>query len=202
MGLPQISNLATRFLSDELSPTAPLPPSALDDAKANLRGFALVGIQERFAESVVLLQRMLGVGPVSYLNAHMSGPRAASIARPAVEDIPEEQRALILEHNRLDVELYAFALQLFERSVAAAGPEFAGDVRELEGLVAEKDENATRQVREWFDRELPPGTVRPRDELYASAAAAGVSRQAIKHAFASLSITIDLDEGGQPVWIR
>ena len=58
--LPHLSNLATRFLCDDPVP-AVLPPSALDEAKANLERFMFVGIQERFDESVERLQRCLEI---------------------------------------------------------------------------------------------------------------------------------------------
>lgn len=125
MRLPQIRNLATRFLCGHPSPMGDLPPRALDDAKANLRGFALIGIQERFEESVVLLQRMLGLGPAPYRDRHVSSDR------PAVDEIPDAERALIEEHNRLDAELYRFGLRLFEDAVAAAGEGFAAEVDAL-----------------------------------------------------------------------
>jgi hypothetical protein len=128
MRLPQLNNLATRFLSGAPSPMDELPASALEDAKGNLRGFAFIGIQERFAESIVLLQRTLGLGLVpreSYQNRHVSRNR------PSVDEIPDEQRALIEDCNRLDVELYSFGAELFENAVAAAGRGFAADVERL-----------------------------------------------------------------------
>jgi hypothetical protein len=129
--VPEVSNLATRFLCGDPSPFAALPDSALDDAKENLREFAFVGIQERFEESIVLLQRMLGLDRVPYLNRHVS------LARPAVEDISTEDRALIVEHNRLDIELYAFAVSLFDDAVTAADDGLAADVEALRALVVE-----------------------------------------------------------------
>jgi hypothetical protein len=128
MRLPQLNNLATRFLCGAPSPMDELPASALEDAKGNLRGFAFLGIQERFAESIVLLQRTLGLGLVpreSYQNRHVSR------TRPSVDEIPDEQRALIEDYNRLDVELYSFGAELFESAVAAAGKGFATEVDAL-----------------------------------------------------------------------
>ena len=123
--LPELSNLATRFLCTDPSPRDELPASALDDAKENLRSFAFIGIQERFEESLVLLQRMLGLGLVPYRDRHVSADR------PSVEEISDEQRALIAEYNRLDAELYSFGMGLFEDAVAAADDGFAADVEAL-----------------------------------------------------------------------
>ena len=79
MRLPQLNNLSTRFLSGH-DPMAELPDSALDDAKEHLSGFAFVGIQERFEESVVLLQRLLGLGTVPpYIDLARERSRRSSI---------------------------------------------------------------------------------------------------------------------------
>jgi hypothetical protein len=127
MRLPELNNFATRFLCGYTTPSKELPASALDDAKGALCSFAFVGIQERFEESLVLLQRMLGLGRVPYEDRHVStGDR-----RPAVDEIPEAQRALIEECNQLDAELYRFGLGLFEERVASAGNELEADVETL-----------------------------------------------------------------------
>ena len=108
-----------RFLCGHPSPMGELPPSALDDAKANLREFAFVGIQERFEESIVLLQRALGLEVVPYLNRHVS----LEGRRPAVDEIPDEQRALIEDCNRLDAELARRSDEgLFERRARSLPP--------------------------------------------------------------------------------
>jgi SAM-dependent methyltransferase len=114
-----MANLATRFLSGRPSPFGKLPPRALDDAKANLREFAFVGLTERFDESVALLERTLGLGYVPYQRKHVNPNR------PAVEQTPDDQRQLIEEYNRLDIELYACARRLFEERAASAGEDLA-----------------------------------------------------------------------------
>jgi hypothetical protein len=141
MRLPQISNLSTRFLSGEASPpmTGDLPASALDDAKDSLRAFAFVGIQERFEESLVLLQRMLGLRGIPYRDRHVS----SGDARPTVDEISDEQRALIEEYNALDAELYRFGLELFDEAVPGGDGEFAADVEAL------RDGSATTREQEW-----------------------------------------------------
>jgi hypothetical protein len=145
MRLPQITNLATRFLSGSAAPpmTGELPASALDDARENLRRFAFVGIQERFEESLVLLQRLLGLGSLPYRDRHVS----SGDARPSVDEIPEEQRALIEEYNALDAELYRFGLELFEEAVAAADESFAADVEALRAQSSADREEEWHEVR-------------------------------------------------------
>ena len=175
LGLPVLCNLATRFLSGQPSPTGELPDNALDDAKANLRDFAFVGLQERFEESIVLLQRMLGLEPTSYVNRHVS------VDRPLVEDIREEERQLIREHNRLDLELYAFATELFNEAVASTDAAFAADVERMRSMSTEANEEALARARELLDRELPIGTSKPKAELFATARRTGVPAAALKN---------------------
>jgi hypothetical protein len=177
--VPQLTNLCTRFLCGAPSPMGELPESALDDAKANLREFAFVGIQERFEQSIVLLQRMLGLGAVPYLNRHVSQEGG----RPSVDEISDEQRALISECNRLDVELYGFGLELFEQAVAAAGDGFAGDVEELRVRSADANDEAIRTAREWLDREGV--TTNKAGKVRLAAKEAGVPIPALKHVMGS-----------------
>jgi hypothetical protein len=155
MRMPQLNNLATRFLCGRPSVLGDLPASALDDAKANLGEFAFVGIQERFEESLVLLQRMLGLGSIPYRDRHVSSNR------PAVDEIPDQERALIEEHNQLDAELYSFGLGLFEDAVAAAGEGFAAEVAKLrarDAAVREEEWRATRAAHPDVREDLSPQT--------------------------------------------
>jgi Sulfotransferase family len=177
--LAELSNLATRFLCSDPSPMGELPASALDDAKANLREFAFVGIQERFVESTVLLQRTLGLGLVPYLNRHVG------LDRPAAEEIPAEQRRLIEECNRLDAELYAFALDLFEDAMPIGDQSFATDVERLRGMSADLNEQAIQHARDWLDCRDPAETTKPTAALYFEAEAAGIPEPALKHVLGS-----------------
>jgi FkbM family methyltransferase len=196
MRLPQLNNLATRYLCGDPSPLKEMPAGALDDAKANLRDFAFVGIQERFEESIVLLRRMLGLSADPYLNRHVS------IDRPDVEEISGEQRALITECNQLDAELYAFAQELFENAVAAADDEFSADVEALRAASGAPNEEAIRNARDWLDRELPAGTAKPKTELLAKANVARVPVATLKHVLNRLSVRKEPDDEGRVIWSR
>jgi hypothetical protein len=193
--LPQLRNLCTRFLCSH--PTlGELPPSALDEAKENLRTFAFVGIQERFEESILLLQRTLGLGRVPYRDLHVS----AAGSRPSVDEITDEQRALIMEYNRLDAELYAFGLELFEQALASTDADLAAD-RERLRAVAEaargEHQAAVEAARVWLLGELPPGSTEPMKSLVARAAAAGLSRAALTEARKGLLVTKEKDGEGR-----
>ena len=195
MRLPQLCNLSTRFLCSH--PTlGELPRGALDEAKDNLRTFAFVGVQEHFEESLVLLQRMLGLGVVPYRDRHVSAPGH----RPAVDELSDDERALIEEYNQLDVELYAFGLELFEQALAAAGGDIAADVERLRGAAddARKEHQAAVQAaRLWLHHELPAGTTEQMTSLIARAEAAGVPRAALTEARKELLVTKERDSDGR-----
>jgi hypothetical protein len=192
--LPQLSNLATRFLCGDPSPMNELPPNALDNAKANLCEFAFVGLQERFDESVVLLQRMLGLDLIPYMDRH------TSIERPAVEEISERERALIAEHNRLDAELYAFARELFDQAVASTHEGLEADAERLRALSENRTDEALRLAGDWLDREFPVGSELPKAELVSEAVAAGVSPAAVGD-LAGKSVDRERRDG-QVIWRR
>jgi hypothetical protein len=200
MQLARLNNLATRFLCGHRSPLGDLPGSPLDEAKANLREFAFVGIQERFEESLVLLQRTLGLDLVPAADRHVSSDR------PTVEEVPDEQRALIAEYNQFDLELYAFGEELFEDALGAvADQEFATEVETLRAASAAANEAQERELQaacDWLDRELPAGSKKPVPALGAAAEAAGISELMLKRAARSLSVNKELEPDGQPSWAR
>ena len=123
--LPAVNNLMTRFLCGSAALDGTLTASAVDAAKRNLSEFAFVGLQERFEESIVLLQRTLGTGFVAYENHHVASQRPA---------VTERERDLIAECNQLDTELYEFGRGLFDQALADAPPGFHAEVEALRKL--------------------------------------------------------------------
>ena len=89
--------------------------------------FCVVGIQERFDESLLLLAGEIGLQKLCYERRNMLRPGATS-------GVSAEDRALAASLNSADLELYAFARGLFERRVEAAGPAFAARLREFRFL--------------------------------------------------------------------
>jgi hypothetical protein len=82
----------------------------LDQAKENLmKSFSVVGICERFEESLVVIAKSFNWEIPFYEN------RKVSKTRPQVEPSAIE---MIREHNRLDLELYEFGKNLFQEMVA------------------------------------------------------------------------------------
>jgi len=161
-----------------------------------LREFFCLGVQERFEESVVLLQRRLGLGLVPYLNEHVS------VERPAIEEISSEQRSRIEQSNQLDVELYSFGRGLFENAVAGCDDGFAADAEALRVLSADANERAIQDAGGWLERELPPGTSRPRDALFSDAEAAGIPRSALRYVIARSSLRKVKGPGGEKLLAR
>jgi hypothetical protein len=88
----------------------------------------LVGLTERFDESLVLMKRALGWGlPVYRILNRTKG-------RPARSDVTPSARAAIEAYNALDLALYCEATARFEAAMAAQGPDFADEVQRLRRL--------------------------------------------------------------------
>jgi hypothetical protein len=84
----------------------------LDTAKENLqKHFAAAGVSERFDEFLRLVQQRLGWGITRYKIKN------AGHDRPQVQDVDAETRAVIVEHNQLDIALYRYAAKLFEQQL-------------------------------------------------------------------------------------
>ena len=109
-------NHQTRFLAGKFAHAKPfgsLTPEDLAAAKTNLElGCRAFGIQSRMAESLTLFQRDLN-WPKAKLPAFNTSPKISEA--PAITDA---DRKAIAANNSLDLDLYAFASDLFERRLA------------------------------------------------------------------------------------
>ena len=82
---------------------------ALDAAKENLsRSFSVIGLCERFEESLMLMAKTFGWEVPFYENQKVSKRR--SMVEPKLAD-------LIRDHNRLDYDVYEFGKKLFEQNL-------------------------------------------------------------------------------------
>jgi hypothetical protein len=118
----QTDNFQTRLISGIWTDVGygECDQTTLATAKRNLaERFAVVGLTRRFDETLLLLQRALGWSKVYYQrhNVTRGRPRRAAVPAPTLE--------VIAAHNKLDLELYAFAEELFEKQVRDQGPSFA-----------------------------------------------------------------------------
>jgi Galactose-3-O-sulfotransferase len=98
----------------------------VDKAKENLvKSFSVVGICERFEESLVLIAKTFNWEVPFYEN------RKVSKTRPQVESRAIE---MIREHNRLDLELYEFGKNLFQEMVAKKEAEVKKGLAHLKSI--------------------------------------------------------------------
>ena len=106
---PQRQNLQCSLIAGVKS-QGKVEAGILEIAKENLaKSFSVVGISERFEESLMLIAKTFDWQIPFYEN------RKVTKSRPPVEPGAIE---MIKEHNRLDVELYEYGKGLFEASLA------------------------------------------------------------------------------------
>ena len=85
-----------------------------EKAKDNLRHhFSVVGLSERFEESLALMKLRFGWKLSSYSSFNVTR------SRPKKHDLPKSTLDLIHQKNALDMELYECGKQIFEAAVAA-----------------------------------------------------------------------------------
>ncbi len=98
----------------------------LEMAKDNLRrNFKVVGLTERFDESLMLLKRAFSWKDVRYTSQNVSG------GRPKREELPGTTLAVVESANKLDIELYAFGQKLFEEQMRGLEKQIGREVMML-----------------------------------------------------------------------
>lgn len=101
-----VNNMQTRIASGEYDPKM----ADLKKAKENLKDyFSVVGITEKFDESIYLMKERFGWRNISYKKQNVS------MVRPLKEDVPREIIRMIEEKNQLDIELYRCAKENFQK---------------------------------------------------------------------------------------
>lgn len=89
----------------------------LEEAKWNLaNAFSVVGLMERFNESVECLKAEFG-----WKDVRVPERRNTNKHRPAVKQVPVETLDAIRRLNRYDIELYDYACVLFEQQLSRLG---------------------------------------------------------------------------------
>ncbi len=111
-------NTMTRYLSGAKftaaysgAPPEPTDQATLEAAKSNLQQHYWFGITERFDESILLFRNRLAWDIPCYKSRNITPKKPVS---PEPQDI----LSLIERHNRFDIELYAFANELFDQTLA------------------------------------------------------------------------------------
>jgi len=98
-------------------------------AKENLsKHFAVVGLTERFDETLILLKREFGWDWPFYIRDNVTKDKAAR------EDIPSSTIDIIKEYNRLDIELYEYAKKCFNEQIDSQGQSFYDEVEKFKEL--------------------------------------------------------------------
>lgn len=124
-----LDNGQTRLISGvwENVPFGACDADILAIAKKNLHEhFALLGLTERFDETLCLLRIVLGWShDIAYVRTNVA------TQRPRPEEVSAETRATIIECNQLDIALYKYATQLFEDKVQQYGSVLTDQVNAL-----------------------------------------------------------------------
>jgi hypothetical protein len=118
----ELNNGQTRLLAGEdglwqETPFGEWPPDMLEKAKANLDAFfSVVGVAERFDESLLLLQRRLGWRNILYARENVA-PQTTAV-------LPPNLRQEIERQNELDLALYRYAQSRLEAEIKRQGLRF------------------------------------------------------------------------------
>ncbi len=118
-------NVETKYLTGQagMQPGGECTEEDLLKAKKNLSEyFTMVGITERFDESLLLLKKALGWNNVYYVKQNVSKNR------PPRETLSEEDRKEIAKLNDYDMQIYDYALGLFEDQIKQYGPSLKKDL--------------------------------------------------------------------------
>lgn len=117
---PHYDAIASENLSLEEFIRRGISKIATDNGQTRL---SLVGVVERFDETLLLAQQRFGWRTPFYLRKNIGTNRLSKA------DVPRETLRLIEEYNSLDLELYQFARNLFEEAVRAQGHVFSWRIR-------------------------------------------------------------------------
>lgn len=121
-----MDNVQTRMLSGKGAQLAfgTCTEEVLETAKKNLREhFTVVGLTERFDETLLLLKRAFGWQNSFYLK------RNVTTSRLKRDELPAATLDTIINANQLDMELYRYATALFKEQVHRQGPLFPARVK-------------------------------------------------------------------------
>jgi hypothetical protein len=142
-----VDNGQTRQISglwDEI-PYGECDREVLELAKRNLRSrFDVVGLSERFDESLLMLGRRYGWRHLYYTRENVTS------RRPPRRELPRADRLAIERHNALDAELHAYAAELFAARLASLGPGFPAEVARFRRRNARVGRAYTTGWRAWL----------------------------------------------------
>lgn len=146
-------NLQTRLLAGEQvyhNPYGSLGQAEYDLAREHLDDFAMVGLTERFDESVLLMRELLGFRKTAFRS------RNVTRTRPRREEVSEEVLAAVRERNRWDLELYGESVRRFERQLGDHLPTLEAELASLRETSRKYGRllDAEAAINEWTRRLL------------------------------------------------
>ena len=125
----QVDNFQTRRLSGltiEELPFGDCSQKILEIAKNNIkRNFSVVGVTEKFDESLILINKILGWKIPLYTRVNVDKNRLQR------NILKQEFAAIFNERNKFDIELYRFVSDRLENSIATLGYLFDRKIRKI-----------------------------------------------------------------------
>jgi hypothetical protein len=138
----EVDNDQTRRLAGEEPELGRCTRAMLGRAKENLRRhFRVVGVTERFDETLMLLKAAFG-----WTQSLRYYPRNQTRDRPATSSLPPDTADAIRGRNELDLELYRFAQELLEDAVASRGAAFRDELASFQASQREWLADVARQA--------------------------------------------------------
>lgn len=148
----RIQNGMTKYLSgvilkDQLADQSPkstansqcATKADLELAKKNLKEhFKVIGLAERFDESLILFQKTLGWKIPLYDKNNVSK------SRPSTRNVSKDTLRLIEKSNEFDIQLYEYAKEVFEEYINQQGASFEREVEKF------KEANKSSKVKLYF----------------------------------------------------
>ena len=133
-------NFMTRCISGKSFSIEKKPLAALAFAKRQLeKNFFFFGLTERFTESVFLLSRQI---PLQYIVHDKHNKLSTKVKAP----LSDEDRAVAMELNTADSELFCFACELFQERIANLGSEQQAELKKFL-LVNQKFQKVSAMLR-------------------------------------------------------
>jgi hypothetical protein len=108
----------------------------LETARQNLARMAVVGLAEEFDATLILLKQAFGWQKLAY------APQNVADVRTRAQSPDAETLAAVAEVNRFDVQLYAYASELFQEAIRQRGVSLTQEVAALQA--------ANRQLQPYF----------------------------------------------------
>jgi Galactose-3-O-sulfotransferase len=124
----QVENALTRQLAGRREDNADVTERDLEVAMANLRRCFVVGLTERFDETLILLKRRLGWRTPFYFSRNVSDPASGP------HEVPSDVIQLVRDRNALDLRLRDVAREIFYAELGAERGDFEREVRRFQRL--------------------------------------------------------------------